>query len=187
VTQFKTAKNRQARQRLGERFPGPMAVPLVLAATLVVGSCDGSIRKTGWFIGGEERRIVGTPTTEKGETPTKPDMGAKKLKPETEMTDSKAIRSEHVKRPATAATVPQKVERVIGTGSFVNDEIRPRKELPTAPGGSVTLNFVDAEVRDVIKTVLSPSIRKSRVPSRCKRPNRYRATPFYRHWKARWG
>jgi general secretion pathway protein D len=54
--------------------------------------------------------------------------------------------------------VPQKVERVIGTGSFVNDEIRPRKELPTAPGGSVTLNFVDAEVRDVIKTVLGSTL-----------------------------
>ena len=39
-------------------------VPILIVAAILIGSCDGSLRKSGWFLGGKERRIVEKPSGE---------------------------------------------------------------------------------------------------------------------------
>jgi len=155
VTHLPPAETRPARRRLPSSVTGWKAVPLVLVAALLVGSCDGSLRKSGWFLGGTERRIVTSPAGEDGDIPAEEATAdPEETPPAVEMPGS-------VKPAPAAARARQDVEEIQGTGSFYNDKARPAGVQPSSPapvGGSVTLNFVDADIRDVIKTVLGSTL-----------------------------
>jgi general secretion pathway protein D len=122
----------------------------------LVGSCDGPARKSGFFIGGEDRRIVDSPADEDGlvtdSTADNSDDAARKA---AEKAKDYGKTPAYLKRAAAAA---QEVEEIQGSGTFLNGSVPQNGVQPSPGGGSVTLNFVDADVRDVIKTVLGSTL-----------------------------
>lgn len=64
------------------------------------------------------------------------------------------------RRPAAARETPEGDE-ILGTGIFADDVAPPVRQAPAARGGRVALNFVDADIRDVIKTVLGSTLGQS--------------------------
>lgn len=169
MTHFQIAESRTARRRLSDRLPGWKPVPIVLVAAMLIGSCDGSLRKSGWFLGGKERRIVQSPGAKDVKQPEKPAVAVEKSAPKPDKAEQKAKMRQEAAQPAaetpqslartTAGTQTQpKIEEIQGTGLFVDDKIRPKATGPSQRGGSVTLNFVDADIRDVIKTVLGSTL-----------------------------
>lgn len=158
MTHFKIAEKPTAPQRLRRKSPALKAVPVVLIAAMLVGSCDGSLRKTGWFIGGKERRIVQSPIGKDGKPSSQPAVGAETPTAIPEKPGQQAKTPDHPERADAAAGAPPEIEEIQGTGSFLNDKAPPKRTRPAPRGGSVTLNFVDADVRDVIKTVLGSTL-----------------------------
>jgi general secretion pathway protein D len=106
------------------------------------------------FIGGKDRRLVDIPVDEYGETPPEATVG-------TETTPSKSDRADQKVKLERADSISQalpKTEKFRGTGTFINEEVPPERVRIEPGGGSVTLNFVDADIRDVIKTVLGSTL-----------------------------
>jgi general secretion pathway protein D len=169
VTQKKNVQNESVFSILGNVLPVVKPVPIVLIAALFVGSCDGSLRKTGWFIGGKDRRIVDIPKPAKDNTRQNPNsvattvtekparpvslepLGPKRL-PGGKIADRAPARS----GATVSAEIP--IDQIKGSGSFISKKGLPKRRQSSPGGGSVTLNFVDADIRDVVKTVLGGTL-----------------------------
>lgn len=121
----------------------------MLVGSFLLVSCDTPVRKSGLFIGGKDRRLVELPAAAEPVAPEAPAGGAEAAAPYKEGGKPGAA------APGRAA---QQTEIIKGTGRFYDDRARPREVAPGPGGGSVTLNFVDADVRDVIKTVLGSTL-----------------------------
>jgi len=162
VMEFQTARNQPAVRWLSGEATAWKTIPVVLVAAMLVGSCDGSLRTSGWFIGGKERRIVESPAGEDGKTPLKGAIDTKAAdrgkQTETAIAPPVEEKPKYPERKARSEKSAQTLEKIQGTGSFVNEAIPPRTGRPAPGGGSVTLNFVDADIRDVIKSVLGTTL-----------------------------
>lgn len=169
VTQKRTVEYSTANRTIGTVLHRLKPIPIVLIAAMLIGSCDGSLRKTGWFIGGKDRRIVDIPVTKEGANPAKPvknpgdtNSGAVSsaplLLPEPVGPMTRKSESDYLKNARAAVPSEQSSDEVKGTGNFIEKKVLPPRRRTGQEGGSVTLNFVDADIRDVIKTVLGGTL-----------------------------
>jgi general secretion pathway protein D len=156
--QLQIHKTQPASQPASSKLIGWKSFPMVLVLAMLVGSCDGSIRKSGWFIGGSDRRIVDSPTDNADPFLDLLDDATDADISQPGKSSPNATSKNFPNRALEAAKAAKAVEEIRGTGSFSNATPRPNGVQTTQAGGSVMLNFVDADIRDVIKTVLGTTL-----------------------------
>ncbi|MFT5438334.1 MAG: general secretion pathway protein D [Alphaproteobacteria bacterium] len=138
-------------------------ISVFVVSALLIGSCDGSLRKSGWMLGGKDRTLVKIPEAKRNGPPLQKagDIPSGIEKRQEPIVPSGPVAKMLPDMASAATTVAGKAKQqkaIIGTGKFTSNKQLPVRRAPPGRGDSITLNFVDADIRDVVKTVLGSTL-----------------------------
>lgn len=122
-------------------------------------SCDGNLLKSGYLLGPKSRGAIGGREAKSGAVPVgqpTPSAAATRSSPQPTSVPLLGPAPSALEKRESAAK--EKAETVLGTGVFI-EEATTEAATGRAQAGGITMKFVDAQIADVVRSVLGTMLK----------------------------